>query len=134
MRNGQVEIGGCALPAPSTAQFREGQAVNLVFRPEDVSFSKTDILPGRHVRLAKGIVDQINFVGAYERVSVRPDFDTANCEGASETPFYLTTETPENQTAKAIVATRAKQEATALRLKFGDRVVIGLATYTVLPV
>jgi len=93
----------------------------------------TDVLPARHVRLANGIVEQINFVGAYERVSVRPDFDADNA-GSGETPFYLTTETPESQTAKPIVATRAKQEATALRLKFGDRVVIGLATFTVLPV
>src|SRR6266850_4299010 len=75
IRNGQVEIGGRSVPAHSVAErFSEGQAVKLIFRPEDVSLSKTDSLPARHVRLAKGIVEEINFVGAYERVSVRPDF------------------------------------------------------------
>jgi len=133
MCNGKVDIGGCSLPAPPTArEFKDGQAVNLIFRPEDVSFSKSETLPAGHLRLANGIVEQINFVGAYERVSVRPDFEAANAGAPDETPFYLTTETPESQTAKPIVATRAKQEASALRLKFGDRVVIGLASYTVL--
>jgi sulfate transport system ATP-binding protein len=135
MRNGQVEIGGSSLPLPAGAgEFREGQAVNLIFRPEDISISKTASLPAHHVRLANGIIEQINFVGAYERVSVRPDLEDPNLVGASGTPYYLTTETPESQTTKSIVATRAKQEATALRLRFGDRVVIGLARYTILPI
>jgi ABC-type Fe3+/spermidine/putrescine transport system ATPase subunit len=134
MRNGKVEIGGCSVPARSVSEFIDGQIVNLVFRPEDISLSKTDILPTRHCRLAKGIVEQINFVGAYERVSIRPDFEAASAGGENETPFYLTTETPESSNEKAIVATRTKQEASALRLKFGDRVVIGLAKFTILPV
>ena len=133
IRNGQVEIGGRSVPAHSVAQgFSEGQAVKLIFRPEDVSLSKTDNLPARHVRLAKGIVEEINFVGAYERVSVRPDFAGERADEANDNSFYLTTETPENSTEKAIVASRAKPEATALRLRFGDRVVIGLASFTIL--
>ena len=134
MRNGHVEIGGCSVPAPSGAfEFSDGQQVKLVFRPEDVSLSKSEMLPVRHMRLAKGIVEQINFVGASERVSIRPDFGAANDSDPNATPFYLTTETPEGQTAKPIIATRAKQEAAALRLRFGDRVVIGLASFTILP-
>ena len=134
MRNGHVEIGGCSVPAQSVAgEFHDGQIVNLIFRPEDVSLSKTEILPARHVRLAKGIVEQVNFVGAYERVRLRPDFEAVSAVGEHETPFYLTTETPESPSAKPIVATRAKQEATGLRLRFGDRVVIGLASFTILP-
>jgi ABC-type Fe3+/spermidine/putrescine transport system ATPase subunit len=100
IRNGQVEIGGCSVPAKSLGEFNDGQVVNLVFRPEDVSLSKSDVLPARHIRLTKGIVEQINFVGAYERVSVRPDFESVPTGGAHETPFYLTTETPESSNAK----------------------------------
>jgi sulfate transport system ATP-binding protein len=133
IRNGQVEIGGSLIPTRSSDEFSEGQNVNLVFRPEDVSLSKTEVLPSRHARLAKGIIEQINFVGAYERISVRPDFEAVTAGDADETPFYLTTETPESSNTKSIIATRAKQEATALRLRFGDRVVIGLATFTILP-
>lgn len=132
MRDGQVEIGGCSVPAPSAGEFSNGQVVKLIFRPEDVSLSKTEGLPARHVRLAKGIVEQINFVGAYERVSIRPDFEAAANGDANGTPFYLTTETPERPTSKPIIATRAKQEAAALRLRFGDHVVVGLASFTIL--
>ena len=133
IRNGQVEIGGRSVPAHSVAgRFSEGQAVKLIFRPEDVSLSKTDNLPARHVRLAKGIVEEINFVGAYERVSVRPDFAGEPADEANDSSFYLTTETPESSTEKAIVATRARPEITGLRLRFGDRVVIGLASFTIL--
>lgn len=133
MRNGNLEIGGCKVPAPAVAgEFREEQPVKLIFRPEDVSLSKTEMLPARHVRLARGLVEQINFVGASEHVKIRPDFEAAN-DDTTQTPFYLTTETPESQTAKPINATRAKQEAAALRLRTGDRVVIGLAAFTILP-
>jgi ABC-type Fe3+/spermidine/putrescine transport system ATPase subunit len=130
MRGERAEMGNCSLPLPAgSAPFKDGQAVNLIFRPEDVLLSRADAVPMRHWRLANGIVERINFVGAYERVSVRPDFSPGGDSGSG---FYLTTETPENQTAKLIVATRAKQEATSLRLKFGDRVVISLAAYTIL--
>ena len=134
MRGEKAEIGNCSLPLPAgSGPFKDGQAINLVFRPEDVLLSRAEAVPMRHWRLANGIVERINFVGAYERVNVRPDFSPGGCGGDSESAFYLTTETPESQTAKLIVATRAKQEATSLRLKFGDRVVISLAAYTILP-
>jgi ABC-type Fe3+/spermidine/putrescine transport system ATPase subunit len=134
MRGERAEIGNCSLPLPAgSGPFKDGQAVNLIFRPEDVLLSRAEAVPMRHWRLANGIVDRINFVGAYERVSVRPDFSPAGGCADSESSFYLTTETPESQPAKLIVATRAKQEAASLRLKFGDRVVISLAAYTILP-
>src|SRR3977135_342865 len=53
IRNGQVEIGGRSVPAHSVAgRFSEGQAVKLIFRPEDVYMSKTDHLPEKRARLS----------------------------------------------------------------------------------
>jgi hypothetical protein len=46
----------------------------------------------------------------------------------------LTTDTPESQSAtKAIIATRPKPEAATTKLQIGDRVVVGLTSFTVLP-
>jgi hypothetical protein len=53
------------------------------------------------------------------------------CNGV-ETPFYLTTETPESPAQKPIIANRPRPEASAVRLHVGDRVVVGLASFTVL--
>jgi hypothetical protein len=53
--------------------------------------------------------------------------------GVREEPFYLTTETPDRETTQQIVATRSKREATATKLKIGERVVVSLTSFTVLP-
>jgi hypothetical protein len=52
---------------------------------------------------------------------------------AGETPFYLTTDTPESQTTPLIIATRPKPEATTTKLRVGERVVATLTSFTVLP-
>ena len=43
-----------------------------------------------------------------------------------ETPYFLTTQTPERQSTKSIIATRPKPEASATRLHVGERVVVAL--------
>src|SRR5204863_109440 len=64
---GHVEIGTARLPAEKeTKRFNEGQSVKLVFRPEDVSISQDANLPAKCRRLANGVVQEVNFVGAYE--------------------------------------------------------------------
>lgn len=133
IRSGHVEVGSALVPLRVLAErFREGQAVKLVFRPEDVSLSNTTDLPAGHACIANGIVEEKSFVGAYERVSVRIDLaDSGACE-TNETPFYLTTQTPESDTSKPIIATRPKPEASAAMLDVGDRVIVGLSYFTVL--
>jgi hypothetical protein len=103
-----------------------------VFRPEDVSLTKTADIPAGHSCIANGIVEEKSFVGAYERVSLRIDLsDPGSCD-TNETPFYLTTDTPESQRTKPIIATRPKPDASAVRLKIGDRVFVGISSFTVL--
>src|SRR5712691_5170733 len=134
IKRGSVEIGSALLPVGADAdKFSEGQSVKLVFRPEDVSLSRPGDLAATNNCLGNGVVQEVNFAGAHERLSIRLDLtETGTCE-PSETPFYLTTETPESQSTRPIIATRLKPEANAVRLRVGDRVVIGLTSFTVLP-
>jgi len=134
IRRAGVEFGTALVPAPiDWSRFREGQTVKLVFRPEDVSLSKSAIAPGGPCQLSKGIVEEVSFVGAYERLAVRLDPAGSNHADSSETPFYLTTETPESQTTKPVVVTRAKPESIAAPLTPGDHVVVSLNSFTILP-
>ena len=129
-----VEIGTATIPArEEITRFRDGQAVKLVFRPEDVHLSRTGILPEGCRRLTNGVIEEINFVGAYERLTLRLDLIARQpTEGAP--PLYnVTITTPEKRTGIPIIVTRAKPEANATRLSVGDRVAVGLMAFRVLP-
>jgi sulfate transport system ATP-binding protein len=134
VRRDYVEIGSAQIPARlDEEKFKEGQAVKLIFRPEDVLLSKTQALPAGHACLSSGIVEETSFVGAYERLRIRLEPPGGGSYETGDTPYYLTTETPESQTAKPIIATRPKPETMAAKLKIGDRVFVGLNYFTVLP-
>jgi ABC-type Fe3+/spermidine/putrescine transport system ATPase subunit len=129
---GYLEIGSSRIPIEQQ-EFPEGECVKIVFRPEDVSLSKGDFQQSGQSRISAAIVEEISFVGAYERVRLRLELLAAeDCEPKEE-PFYLTTETPDRETTQQIVATRSKREATATKLRIGERVVVSLTSFTVLP-
>ncbi|HEX8492362.1 MAG TPA: ABC transporter ATP-binding protein [Pyrinomonadaceae bacterium] len=132
--DGAVELGTVRIPArEETARFREGQAVKLVFRPEDVCLSRTGKLPENCRRLTNGLIEEIHFVGAYERLTLRLDL-TARQPAASEPPLYnVTVNMPEKRTGIPVMVTRPKPEAASTSLKIGDRVAIGLLAFRVLP-
>ena len=134
VRKGNVEICSALVPARvDEGKFRDGDAVKIVFRPEDVILAKTQTLPGARVCFSTGIVDETSFVGAYERLRIRLDPSGCAPNENSETPYYLTTETPESQSAKPIIVTRPKPESLNVKLQRGDRVFVGLNSFTVLP-
>ena len=134
VRRGHVEIGSAMIPAPvDSEKFKEGETVKIVFRPEDVILAKTQTLPAGRVCFSSGIVDETSFVGAYERLRIRLDAAGCGPTDSSETPYYLTTETPESQSAKPIIVTRPKPETLEVKLQSGDRVFVGLNYFTVLP-
>lgn len=133
VRGKQVEIGSTLVSATIDEQrFRDGDAIKIVFRPEDVILSKTQSLPTGGSCFSSGLIEETSFVGAYERVRVRLDPSGGACDN-KETPFYLTTETPESQSAKPIIVTRPKPESLAVKLRRGDRVFVGLSSFTILP-
>lgn len=133
VRNGQIEIGATQIPATLDKEvFQSGDCVKIVFRPEDISLNRNDFLQPGHHRLSAARVEEITFVGAYERLRLRLETKAEECR-TEDTPFYLTTETPDRETAKSIIATRPKPEAAATRLQVGERVVVALTSFTVLP-
>src|SRR5687767_14485880 len=132
--SGHVEIGTARLPAEKeTRRFREGQSVKLVFRPEDVCLSPDANLAEGCRRLANGVVEQVNFVGAYERLNVRLDLAHRPQTGDLAPVYEVTINTPERMVGVPIMATRPKPDASAMRMKVGDRVAVGLTSFSLLP-
>jgi ABC-type Fe3+/spermidine/putrescine transport system ATPase subunit len=132
VKNDGLEIGGTQVSASlDPAKFRSGDCVKIVFRPEDVVLNRSDLLRPGVVKIASAIVEEIIFVGAFERIRLRLELGGEACE-RDESQFLLTTETPERQTSKPIIATRPKPEASTTRLQPGERVVVAITSFTVL--
>jgi sulfate transport system ATP-binding protein len=129
-----VQIGNISLSAPEeTERFREGQSVKLVFRPEDACLSKTATLSASCRLLTSGVVEEINFVGAYERLSVRLDF-TRQRANQDAIPFYsIVADDTEKPSGIPVLITRPKPEASAVPLVVGERVTVGLTAFRLLP-
>jgi ABC-type Fe3+/spermidine/putrescine transport system ATPase subunit len=133
VRDGFIEIGSAQIPATlDKTKFKSGDCVKVVFRPEDVSLHPGDLMRAGHARLASARIEEIAFVGAYERVRLQMEAGPEECK-TDETRFLLTTETPDRKPSKSIIATRPKPEASATRLHVGERVVVALTSFTVLP-
>ena len=131
---GFVEIGTARLPAEKeTRKFRDGQSVKLVFRPEDVCLSPDASLGEGCRRLANGVIEEVNFVGSYERLNVRLDLATRPQTGELAPVYQVTINTLEKMTGVPILATRPKPEAHTTRYKPGDRVAVGLTSFSLLP-
>lgn len=132
VRNDFLEIGSARIPLTvDREKFKSGDCVKVIFRPEDVLLSRGEFLRQGLSKISTATVEEIAFVGAYERVRLRLDH-AEECK-TDDTPYYLTTETPERKATKSIIATRPKPEASATRLRVGERVVVALTSFTVLP-
>jgi ABC-type Fe3+/spermidine/putrescine transport system ATPase subunit len=129
-----LEVGSAHIPVTLDPEaFKPGDCVKIIFRPEDVSLSRGDFLRSGLHRISTAQIEEIAFVGAYERLRLRLDHvGNEECK-TDDTPFYLTTETPDRRPTKSIIATRPKPEAAATRFHTGERVVVALTSFTVLP-
>jgi len=128
-----LEVGAAQIPATvDKEKFKQGDCAKIVFRPEDVSLNRGELVRGQ-ARLGKAIIEEIAFVGAYERVRLRMDLGGADECKTDDAEYLLTTQPPERQPTKSIIATRPKPEASATRLHVGERVVVSLTSFTVLP-
>jgi ABC-type Fe3+/spermidine/putrescine transport system ATPase subunit len=92
-------------------RFANGQPANLIVRPEDVFLRKPENLVQKYQPLTDGIVDEVSFVGAFEKVSVRLAFIRD----------------------KRMIVTRPKTETAAFPLKIGQKVPVGVVRFRVLP-
>src|SRR5690242_17865248 len=87
VRQDVVEVGSARLPATLDKEtFRDGDCVKIVFRPEDIQLSRGDLPRSAHSRLANARIEEITFVGAYERLRLRLDAGGDECK-TDETPF-----------------------------------------------
>lgn len=111
VRREWVEVGAAHLETSlDPAKFQQGDRVKIVFRPEDVVLSRRDLLLPGQQRIAWAVIEEIIFVGAYERIRLRLERDGA----------------------QSIMATRLKPETSGTRLHVGDRVVVAISSFTVL--
>jgi ABC-type Fe3+/spermidine/putrescine transport system ATPase subunit len=134
VNDGAVEIGTAVIPArEETVKFRDGQAVKLVFRPEDACLSLTGELPENCRRLSNGVIEEINFVGAYERLTLRLDLVARQAVVGEPLLYNVTINTPEKRMGIPIIVTRAKPVAASTRLQINDRVAVGLSSFRVIP-
>ena len=111
VRRDFVEVGAAHVEATlDPARFRPGDRVKIVFRPEDVVLSRRDLLLPGQTKISPAILEEIIFVGAYERIRLRLERDGG----------------------ESIMATRLKPDSSGTRLHVGDRVVVAITSYTVL--
>lgn len=99
-----------SLPIDNDLAFNNDQRVKMVFRPEDVFLRRPENLTQKYQKLTDGTVEEVSFVGAFERVSVRVDL-------------------PGRET---IIVSRPKTETTAFPLKAGMTVPVGLVRFRIL--
>lgn len=111
VNDGIFECEQIDLKLPEDVNFKNGQSVKLVFRPEDVFLRHPDNLMQDYFDFVDGRIEEVNFIGAYERVIVRMDISTK----------------------QRIIVTRPKTETSNFPLKIGQKVHIGLVRFRILP-
>ncbi len=87
-----------------------GEHVKMFFRPEDVFLRRPENLTQNYQKLIDGTIQEVSFVGAFERVSVNVDL-------------------PGRDT---IIAIRPKTETAAFPLTPGQKVPVGLVRFRIL--
>src|SRR4051812_1118714 len=101
---------GVELEIDKDVRAREGETIKMVFRPEDVFLRRAENLRQPYQKLCDGVVEQVSFVGSFERIAVQ-------------------IETPEPRT---IYVTRPKSETTIFPLHEGQSVPVGVVRYRIL--
>lgn len=111
VNDGIFECENIDIKIPEEFYFKNGQSVKLVFRPEDIFLRHPENLIQDYFDLTTGWVEEVSFVGAFERLVVR---------------LNLSTKQP-------IIVTRPKTETMNFPLKENQKVTVGLTRFRVLP-
>jgi ABC-type Fe3+/spermidine/putrescine transport system ATPase subunit len=110
VRNNTFVAGAVELPIEEGASFRDGEMVKMVFRPEDVFLRRPENLTQKYEKLTQGTVEEVSFVGAFERVTVAVDLPGKD----------------------SIIVIRPKTETAAFPLAPGQSVPVGLVRFCVI--
>jgi ABC-type Fe3+/spermidine/putrescine transport system ATPase subunit len=111
VRGRNFETENISLEIEDDAEFTDGEKAKLVFRPEDVFLRKPENLTQHYQLMTDGTVEEVSFVGAFERVVVK---------------LHLRDE-------PSIIVARPKTETSAFPLSLGQDVTVGLVRFRVLP-
>jgi ABC-type Fe3+/spermidine/putrescine transport system ATPase subunit len=111
VRGNRFEAGEVALDLDEENRLKNDQEATLVFRPEDVFLRRPENLIQNYQRLSEGVVEEVSFIGAFERVNVRLS-------------------TPDQ---KPIIVSRPKTETAAFPLVPGKQVTVGVVRFRILP-
>jgi sulfate transport system ATP-binding protein len=117
-----IQMGGTTLaPAERAAEERENEVV-VVVRPEEIEVAPTrDEL--RSGYLARGVVDEMVFTGALERLRVRLEED-------AQTPLQAF---DDDEGRAALQVTRTQHEQRGFEVRVGQAVAVGVRRVHVLP-
>lgn len=110
VRDGQFVTEGVSLDLDDDKKFKDGDKVKMVFRPEDVFLRRPENLTQNYQKLTDGTIEEVTFVGAFERLSVRVDLP-----GREE-----------------IFVNRPKTETGGFPLKAGQTVPVGLVRFRII--
>jgi putative spermidine/putrescine transport system ATP-binding protein len=108
--SGKLVAAGVELEIDKDVKARDGETVKLVFRPEDVFLRRPENLVQPYTKLCDGVIDEVSFVGSFERVGVNVELP-----GLSR-----------------IFVTRPKSETAVFPLHAGQTVPIGIVKYRIL--
>ena len=112
IRDGRFEAEGVSIELEEdTSKFKQGQAAKLVFRPEDIFLRKPENLSQHYQALGNGVVEEVSFVGAFERLVVKLEIARG----------------------QTVIVTRPKTETTIFPLEAGHLVTAGIVRFRVLP-
>lgn len=101
---------GVSLGLEKDIIFDEGASVKMVFRPEDVFLRRAENLTQNYQKLTDGTIDEVSFVGAFERVSVKVDLPGRDF----------------------IIVNRPKTETSVFPLRPGQKVPVGIVRFSIL--
>lgn len=101
---------GVSLSIDDDVMFRENVPVKMVFRPEDVFLRRPENLTQKYQKLVDGTVEEVSFVGAFERVAVHVGLPGK----------------------ESIIVNRPKTETAAFPLRPGMSVPVGLVRFRIL--
>jgi putative spermidine/putrescine transport system ATP-binding protein len=107
IEDGVFRSGDITIEINERSKLRDGATVTMVMRPEDVFLRRPENLTQKYQRLAECIVEEISFVGAFERVAIRL----------------------QNGAEKHLIITRPKTETAAFPLKVGQSVTAGVVRF-----
>jgi sulfate/thiosulfate transport system ATP-binding protein len=134
VRAGKLALGGLRVDLPPTAPLlADGQPVKIVFRPEDLVLNFQPQLLDTRFYLGAAIVDDVSYIGPSERLVVRLSLRPPRGSEPGDRKANLTLVDESFSDTFPIIVSRSKWDASEMQLSPGDRVVVGLKDYRVLP-